>query len=79
MLVAGRFDIYINVLSYINGFVAGHPEFKAIQPAGILEDVSMYPYLHKKHRELVPQLAAVLQAMKGDGTYQRLMQQGVRR
>lgn len=31
----------------------------------------MYVYLHKKHRHLVPKLAAALRAMKADGSYRR--------
>lgn len=31
-----------------------------------------FPYLHEKHRELVPRLAAALAEMKADGTYERL-------
>ncbi len=33
---------------------------------------AMFIYLHKRHRALVPRLAAVLREMKRDGTYQRL-------
>ena len=43
-----------------------------IVSAGILEDVPMFPYLHKKHLALVSQAAAILKAMKQDGTYDRL-------
>ncbi len=32
----------------------------------------MYVYLHKKHRKLVPKLAASLRRMKQDGSYQRI-------
>lgn len=39
----------------------------------------MFIYLHKKHRALVPRLAAVLRAMKQDGTYQRLYRQVLNR
>jgi hypothetical protein len=37
--------------------------------AGIVEVVSAFPYLHKKHRELAPQQAIILKVMKKDGTY----------
>jgi len=33
---------------------------------------TMYVYLHKKHRNLVPKLAASLRSMKLDGSYQRI-------
>lgn len=32
----------------------------------------MYVYLHKKHRRLVPKLAAALREVKADGTYRRI-------
>jgi len=32
----------------------------------------MYVYLHKRHRDLVPRLAAELRALKAEGEYQRL-------
>jgi len=34
----------------------------------------IYVYLHKKHRLVVPKLAAALRAMKADGSYQRAYQ-----
>ncbi|MBF0559412.1 MAG: transporter substrate-binding domain-containing protein [Nitrospirae bacterium] len=34
---------------------------------------SMYPYLHKKHKELVPKLAEALKSMKKDGTYAKIV------
>jgi polar amino acid transport system substrate-binding protein len=40
-----------------------------------LAAVPMYTYLHKKHSDLVPRLAAVLAEMKRDGTYQTLADQ----
>ena len=35
---------------------------------------SMYVYLHKKHRHLVPKLAASLRSMKRDGRYQHIFE-----
>ncbi len=35
---------------------------------------SMYVYLHRKHRHLVPELAASLRSMKRDGSYQRIFE-----
>lgn len=34
---------------------------------------SMYPYLNKKHKELVPLLAKTLREMKKDGTYKKIV------
>ncbi len=38
-----------------------------------LENVPVYIYLHPKHAALVPRLASALQAMKQDGSYQKLI------
>ena len=37
----------------------------------------MFMYLHKKHKHLVPKIAAALRAIKAEGTYQRLFQENV--
>ncbi len=37
----------------------------------------MFMYLHKKHKPLVPKIAATLRAIKAEGTYQRLFQEKV--
>lgn len=34
---------------------------------------AMYPYLNKRHKELVPKLAGALRAMKRDGTYAKIV------
>lgn len=44
---------------------------KMLQPP--LAEMGMFLYLHKKHRHLVPEIAASLRAVKADGTYQRLV------
>jgi polar amino acid transport system substrate-binding protein len=43
-----------------------------------LARVPMYMYLHLKHADLVPRVAAELVAMKADGTYQALAEQAFR-
>jgi len=40
-----------------------------------LDSVPAYVYLHPKHAALVPRLASALQAMKQDGSYQKLVDQ----
>lgn len=41
--------------------------------APALKDVDMYLYLHKRHVDLAPKLAAVLRDMKADGTYNKIL------
>ena len=44
-------------------------EFKDfnIREAGVMEQIVAYPYFHKKHRDLVPRVAAVLKAISEEG------------
>ena len=76
MIRRGRIDVMVAVQASVES-VLSEAEFKdsGIVLAGILEVVSVFPYLHKKHLELAPQLAIILKAMKKDGTYNRLVGQ----
>ncbi len=40
-----------------------------------LASFELYLYMHKKHQNLISQLAAALKAMKADGSYQRIFKQ----
>ena len=75
MLAAGRLDLFIDSVESVATLIEIREEFSAIRNVGTVQDLSVYPYLHTKHQELAPQLAATLQAMKADGTYQQLMEQ----
>jgi hypothetical protein len=46
-----------------------------IYQVGILEEVPLYTYLHKKHRELAPKVAEVLKQMKADGILEAYIHQ----
>jgi hypothetical protein len=76
MLRRGRIDVLIAVQATVDN-VLTEAEFldSGIALACILEVVPAFPYLHKKHHALAPQLAAVLKAMKKDGTYDRLVEE----
>jgi len=74
MLKKDRVDIIIYSrwvgLSYIKQHhISG---IRILEPA--LARKNMYVYLHKKHKLLVPKLAAALRALKADGSYQRAFQ-----
>ena len=72
MLRHSRIDVLIALKSSIQG-VLSIPEFidSGIIQAGIMEEVPVFPYLHKIHNSLVPQLASSLKAMKEEGTLKR--------
>ena len=54
----------------------GLDDVKVLQPP--LASPEMYMYVHKRHEALVPKLAAVLKAMKEDGSYQDIYDRTLR-
>ena len=42
-----------------------------------IEKYKLYLYVHKKHKNLVPELSTALKAMKQDGTYQQIYDQSL--
>ena len=57
-------------LAYLNE--NGLAGVKILQPAFSRND--MYLYVHARHRDLVPGIAAALRDMKADGSYQRIVE-----
>lgn len=76
MLRLGRIDVLVGLQTSVES-VLDEAVFvdSGIVLAGIIEVVPVFPYLHKKHRALAPRLAAVLSAMKKDGTLNRLAEE----
>ena len=75
MLASGRMDILLeNEMSMKSSL--RNEEFRGldIRCIGSLDHFFLYPYLHKKHAELVPKLAAVLKDMKEDGSYEKIIE-----
>jgi len=68
----------VDVVVYSRWVGLGYIKQHRIRGVRILEPPlvrrSTYVYLHKKHKHLVPKLAAALRAMKADGSYQRAFQ-----
>jgi len=67
-LVSGRTDLFVDEeLSILT--LLQTPEFKdsKIRLAGIMEPFLTYPYVHKRHTSLAPQMAEVIKAMKTEG------------
>ncbi len=69
-LLAHRTDLYCEIDTIMTGLLHS-PEFKDVKTVRKVVDlgraVQIYPYLHKKHAELVPRLAATLKKMKAEG------------
>ncbi len=68
MLDAGRTDVLIQTESSVMAVLLT-PKFKdfKIVKVGIMEELDVYPFLHKRHAELAPKLARVLKEMKAQG------------
>jgi len=66
----------VDFIAYSNwsglGYIKAHniTNVKLLEPP--LARPKFYVYLHKKHEEIVPQLAAAIKSMKADGTLQTL-------
>ncbi len=78
LLLAGKIDIA--VYDYRQGEYAlkqlGAKGVRALQPPLVVRP--MYPYLHKRHADLVPKLDRTLKAMKRDGTVNRIVMETLR-
>jgi polar amino acid transport system substrate-binding protein len=79
MLLAGRIDLFIDILGFEESIFLRSKEFSArnIHNAGTLESIITYPYLNKKHQDMVQNVKTTLQTMKRGGTYQKLLDQAL--
>jgi len=74
------FDLLVNDRAQVVFYTSwmGLAHLKNIKISGVkmlqppLAEKDMFIYLHKKHSDLIPKIAASLRAVKADGTYQRL-------
>jgi polar amino acid transport system substrate-binding protein len=80
LLKSGRVDIYLEVEDAMV-FVRLVPEFKNLSfyKAGDVGESTLYPYMHRKNRELAMDLATTLRTMKADGSYNELLDKGRRK
>jgi polar amino acid transport system substrate-binding protein len=73
MMLSGRADLMCAVdQSLTNVLIA--PEFAgvtSVRKVLELQAAPLFPYLHRRHAELAPKLAAVLKAMKAEGLIER--------
>lgn len=75
LLTANRIKTVITLPKLFEPVIV-QQEFKNanIRAIGQLGSIEFFPYLHKKHRDLVVELAVVLRQMKADGTFDRIME-----
>lgn len=69
-----RTDLFV-ALEVLSLEVLHSKEFAAssITPIAVVGSNLSFPYLHKSHRNLAPQLATVLRRMKKDGRYNQIL------
>ena len=72
MLQARRIDLFIASTLLEESAPMKSDAYKDIKRVGIVEEKILYPWFHKRHKELVPRLADTLKAMKTEGAFQKL-------
>lgn len=73
MLIVGRMDLYIEIENYFKNFME-HKKFESeIYNVGVMEKVTAHGFLHKKHKELEPELSSTIKEMKQDGTVAEIL------
>ncbi len=79
-LLSGRTDVFIDVGDMVLNYLSsqafqdvcqemGQEKGKRIHPVGLMEQTTGHAWLHERHRELAPRLAAVLREMKAEGLF----------
>ena len=80
MMLMGRADVFCgndaSVLSALDS--AELKGVTTIRRVLVLETAPAYPYLHRRHAELAPRLAAALKAMKAEGLIERYRLEALR-
>ncbi len=67
-LIKGRTDLYVDFAPVINNAIRkGTVDRSLIHFSGVLHEIKVYPFLHKKHKKRAPALAKVLRELKKEG------------
>jgi len=78
-LLVGRTDVFVDFPGRIRYIMA---ETGVAEPVvfvtNISEQVPIYPYVHKRHADLAPRLAAVLKDIRAEGLFEDYMQKASR-
>jgi polar amino acid transport system substrate-binding protein len=67
-LLTGRIDVYLDNLENCR-ILRRSKRYQSIQVAAVLDADITYPYLHKKHRELIPRLSQALNETLADPNF----------
>ena len=74
MLQARRIDLFIGATLVEESALMKSGKYNDIKRVGIVEEKALYPWFHKRHKDLVPKLADTLKTMKNEGTFSRLIE-----
>ena len=69
MLEAGRIDLFIVGTQIEDSTFMRSGAYKEVKLVGIVETKVLYPWLHKRHKNLVKRLAETLKRMKSEGRF----------
>jgi ABC-type amino acid transport substrate-binding protein len=69
MLQAGRIDLFIGGTQIEDTAYMQSGAYKEVKRVGIIETKVLYPWLHKRHKNLVSSLAETLAALKSEGRF----------
>jgi len=69
MLQAGRIDLFISGTQIEDSSFMQSGAYKEVKLVGIVETKALYPWLHKRHKNMVRRLAETLETMKSEGRF----------
>lgn len=79
-LIAGRFDVYIDVEGSVDEYLRsqkfqGIASGRTIYKVGVMEELTAHAFLHKRHKALLKPLSTILRQMKEEGMFKRYSEQ----
>lgn len=73
LLLAKRIDLFIVGTQIESSIFMQSGDYEKVKLVGILETKVIYPWLHKRHKELVSDLAETMRLMKSEGWFDKLL------
>jgi len=71
-VLSGRADIFIGAeMDTVSVLESDDFRNSGLQIVGVMESFTAHAFLHKKHKELVPELSEILKEMKQEGLFER--------
>lgn len=69
-LLTGRIDVFVDTESTLAPMLlSGQYESEKLWVAGVMEHITVHPYLHIKHRDLAEKLEATLEKIRAEGLH----------